>query len=914
MWYPANIQQVKPKIGLEIFRPPSVLQKARIRALEARSPRISNHSSYRVLQRTRRLSNRFARSLVLFVGLVMSSFGSQAQLIPAARLTDWTPGVSVGVPGGIEQYRPGGAKQRTNLIDVTRAPYNADRSGMLDATAAVQAAVNAASPNDVVYLPAGTYRFSGGVSIGYTRDNITVRGDGPTQTIINYASAAGSAFYVGGEQGYQWNFPNVAITGSPTKGATVLSVASTADLAVGEIAEIELKNSADPNRPVLHVSGFEYVRRQKTMIVAKTASTVTISPGLHFDLPSSLSPLIACTSAHTEFSGVEDLAVNGANSPTVRPLLNMSEAYGCWFYNVRAINTNNYNIGVSDSVKCEVRKCDARIRNGDGPNGTALMVSSVGACLFEDNIFGEQFPLIEVNQATTGSVFAYNFLYDSASFGASGVALDTNHAPHNSYNLYEGNIAPNVQCDGFYGSASEDTIFRNWFHGVADVGIRGLTVNLNRFTRNYSVVGNILGSNDALSHIYPTPPTVDFGMPNIGNFSWSGTAQPSVGDWWADWGRWPGQGGFQELDLDVRATLILKGNYNTQDDAIPAAESLGGQVLPNSFFRSAKPAYFGSLAWPPFNPQNPFNPVAQSSNFARIPAGYRYVNGTDPPSGGGGGGGPTPTPTPTVSPTPTPTPTVSPTATPTPTVSPTATPTPTVSPTVTPSQSGPVAAYGFDEVSGTSAVDSTGNGNTGTISGASRVSEGMYGGALSFNGIDNVVVVSNSASLALADQMTLEAWVFPTAIATGWHAIVHKQTDAWYLHVSGPDGLMQPVGGAILNGGERWASSPITIPLNTWSHLAITYDGTTLRLYINAAQVASQAISGTIEVNSDPVRIGGNTYPNQFFQGVIDEVRIYNRALTQTQIQSDRNIAVSTGSAAPSAPSNLRIASPSPSP
>src|SRR3954469_6944010 len=88
--------------------------------------------------------------LAIIFGCILSV--AHAELIPAARLVDWTPGVMTGVPGGIPT--------RTNLIDVTTAPYNADNSGAADSSAAIQLAVNAARSNDVVYLPTGTYLFN----------------------------------------------------------------------------------------------------------------------------------------------------------------------------------------------------------------------------------------------------------------------------------------------------------------------------------------------------------------------------------------------------------------------------------------------------------------------------------------------------------------------------------------------------------------------------------------------------------------------------------------------------------------------------------------------------------------------------------------------------------------------------------
>ena len=70
---------------------------------------------------------------------------SQAELMPAERKTDWTPGVMVGVPGGIPS--------RTKLVDVTQSPYNADRNGGSDASKEIQKAIDQAGANDVIFLP-----------------------------------------------------------------------------------------------------------------------------------------------------------------------------------------------------------------------------------------------------------------------------------------------------------------------------------------------------------------------------------------------------------------------------------------------------------------------------------------------------------------------------------------------------------------------------------------------------------------------------------------------------------------------------------------------------------------------------------------------------------------------------------------
>jgi hypothetical protein len=75
--------------------------------------------------------------------------------------------------------------------------------------------------------------------------------------------------------------------------------------------------------------------------------------------------------------------------------------------------------------------------------------------------------------------------------------------------------------------------------------------------------------------------------------------------------------------------------------------------------------------------------------------------------------------------------------------------------------------------------------------------------------------------------------------------------------------------------------------LNIWTHLAATYDGTTLRLYVNGVQAGSRAVSGAIQVSNRPLRIGGNSVWGEWFAGRIDEVRIYRRALSAAEVQAD---------------------------
>ena len=206
---------------------------------------------------------------------------------------------------------------------------------------------------------------------------------------------------------------------------------------------------------------------------------------------------------------------------------------------------------------------------------------------------------------------------------------------------------------------------------------------------------------------------------------------------------------------------------------------------------------------------------------------------------------------------------------------------------------GLVAAYSFEEGSGSTTADVSGQGNPGVISGASWSARGKFGNALYFNGANSWVTINDSPSLDLTNSMTLEAWVYPTSAMSGWRAVINKEQPggfgaAYYLAANSD--LNQPELAVYTTDWHKLYGGP-SLNANQWIHLAGTYDGTTLRLYVNGNQVSSQPQTGGIDVTNGVLRIGGNSYWGEFFQGRIDEVRIYNRALSASEIQSDMNTA-----------------------
>src|SRR5262245_11650280 len=105
---------------------------------------------------------------------------------------------------------------------------------------------------------------------------------------------------------------------------------------------------------------------------------------------------------------------------------------------------------------------------------------------------------------------------------------------------------------------------------------------------------------------------------------------------------------------------------------------------------------------------------------------------------------------------------------------------------------GLVAAYAFDEGSGLSTADASGNGNNGTLANAASAAAGKNGKALSFNGSNSWVTVADANSLDLTSGMTLEAWVRPASLG-GWGTVVMKETDGEVYQLYASDGTGQPV-------------------------------------------------------------------------------------------------------------------------
>jgi hypothetical protein len=208
--------------------------------------------------------------------------------------------------------------------------------------------------------------------------------------------------------------------------------------------------------------------------------------------------------------------------------------------------------------------------------------------------------------------------------------------------------------------------------------------------------------------------------------------------------------------------------------------------------------------------------------------------------------------------------------------------------TVTSAASNLIGAWGFDETSGTTAADASGRGNTGTLNGPTWNTAGKFGGALSFDGVNDWVTVADADVLDLTTGMTMEAWVRPTAVGSLWRTVMLKEQPGSLIYALYAGDGRGRAATDVFTSSDLGLSGTTATALNAWTHLAATYDGATLRLYVNGVQAATRAVTGSIRASTGALRIGGNgTWNNEWFAGLIDEVRLYNRALTAAEIQAD---------------------------
>ncbi len=204
-----------------------------------------------------------------------------------------------------------------------------------------------------------------------------------------------------------------------------------------------------------------------------------------------------------------------------------------------------------------------------------------------------------------------------------------------------------------------------------------------------------------------------------------------------------------------------------------------------------------------------------------------------------------------------------------------------------PNTDGLVGYWKFDELSGTTAADSSGIGNTATLINGPTWTTGKVDGALSFNGQNTYIDCGTGSSLNLTNSLTICAWIYPESFGQGgWGRIVDRGngSSGYSFYVNSANSTIKYVA----YGSNTVSSSAQVIGLNKWQHVAVVYDDSsdTVTFYVNGQQAGTVGYTASpFGSSDDPAVIGIRGYDlNRAFDGLIDDVRVYNRALTEDEV------------------------------
>ncbi len=221
-----------------------------------------------------------------------------------------------------------------------------------------------------------------------------------------------------------------------------------------------------------------------------------------------------------------------------------------------------------------------------------------------------------------------------------------------------------------------------------------------------------------------------------------------------------------------------------------------------------------------------------------------------------------------------------------------------------------VGIWLFDESSGVVAREATGTGYNGDLTSdlePPKWVKGKFGNGLEFDG-DDIVTVADNDNLRLGKAQTITLWLHPTEDVDDWVRLVGKgETDPrnygmWRQNDG--DLLFQ-----IYPGCNSWrdGDAATNAPAGEWTHMAGTYDGAEMKLFVNGVELVSAACETEPATSEDPLTFGYTGSFHTYFKGIIDEIGIFNAVLTEADINDIMNqgLAGATGLTAVSSKGKL---------
>lgn len=584
-------------------------------------------------------------------GLLLSALPAAAQILPADRLTTWSPGVTGGIP-----------HRTTVCASLNAATYG---NGSQEASFAIQAAIDACPAGQVVQLSAGTFRMNARFALLWK--GVTLRGAGPGATTLAKTNGAVAGQPTAGDpQPVVIIGPNrwpaadentdVLLTADAVKGATSVTVANAAGITAGQFVVLDEDNFIAatwvplPNRngvptPIQIFASDRVVWQRHSPpqpeddpfpsaltwfsrsgrpvneikeVLSVAGNTVNFTTPIHITYRVARQAQLTRYSnanRHVKFAGLEDLRVTGGGDGAVR----FEAAAYSWVRNIENTNWLGEGVAINHSFRCELR--DSYIHDGAWPSpgggGYALSFAHGSAeVLVENNIILKANKVMVARSSGAGSVVGYNYADDgfiNYALDWQEVGVNGSHMVGPHHMLFEGNQSFNYDSDNTHGTSIYHTVFRNHFSGFrrSFAGLaNGRTIGLAYGSYWHSFLGNVQGLPGQMSgwtyeNLANGPPNTPWGnQPNIWKLGYEAI-------------HWD-----QAVDPKVPQTAIREGNFDYVTNQVHWTGA--PLTLPNSLYLTSKPLFFGTWTWPWVDAVGP-------TKLRTLPARARYDGVAMPP-------------------------------------------------------------------------------------------------------------------------------------------------------------------------------------------------------------------------------------------------------------------------------------------
>ncbi|UFS72345.1 right-handed parallel beta-helix repeat-containing protein [Geomonas sp. RF6] len=470
-------------------------------------------------------------------------------------------------------------------------------------TAALQTAINNCPQGQVIKLNPGTYKISSTLTV---RKGVVLRGSGMGSTIIRGLSGfAGSQLILVEPTSWSYSLTSpasVALSGGLAKGSTTINTSAIHGLAAGDIILIDQVNNGADNPPVSNqgdggactwcgrASGGRSLGQYARVTSVPSSTSATLEMPTYWPYDSTLAPQVVKVAGQVTGFGIEHLTLDNSLSAAREAAMQWDNVNSSWAVGVEMVSAYKELFRVWNGYRNTIRSC--KFHEGSpttatsgasfgGNRGYGIWFSGGSANTFENNEFYHLALAITFNGASSGNVFAYNYLHDlyhnSTSTAGAGISF---HGSHAMMNLIEGNYSKvSMVADNYWGSSSNNTFFRNRVINETGFSCKQYAVNIHGRQQYYNMIGNVLGT-PGFETAYETPQS---------------SCAKAI---------------YSFADGSGLATSLRHANWDSVNNQTMWNGS-DDRVLPASLYLAGKPAWWRAANWPVIGPDR--SPMAPSA-------------------------------------------------------------------------------------------------------------------------------------------------------------------------------------------------------------------------------------------------------------------------------------------------------------